>query len=380
MIKSKSPIRILYCIETIASGGVEQTRLTLVRGLPKSDFQIKIICTYASGPIMEDLEKEGIELIVVGSMRGPFHWKTHKQVMGVIRAFRPDIIHGGVFEGNSMAALSGFLMKVPVIILEETSDPQNRSPKANWLLRQYVKLVHKIIAISPEVENYLISKAKIPNTKIKLVNNGVAIPIYPSPEQISNKKTELGIKDGDLVVGFVGRFFNDHKRLTDLLVAVSLINDSRIKALVVGDGRDRNLLYNKVKSLNLQEQVIMVGYQNETSLYYSMMDIFTVPSAREGFGLVAAEAMLHRLPVIATNVGGLKSVVLDGETGFLVPPYSPQELAEKIKILIQNPEFRIAMGEIGYRRALVNYTAERYCKELKNLYLNLLSKNEKSLN
>ena len=102
------------------------------------------------------------------------------------------------------------------------------------------------------------------------------------------------------------------------------------------------------------------------------MDVFCVPSAREGFGLVAVEAMLHNLPVIATKVGGLQDVVLDGETGYLVPPIAPQALAEKIQLLIDQPELRKQMGQKGKARALQHFTAERYCRDVENLYLELL--------
>lgn len=368
----RMPIKVLFCIETISSGGVEQTRLTLARHLPKSEFEIKIICTNASGPIADGLKKEGVELFVIGSMKGPFDWNTHKQVQQVIKEYQPDIIHGGVFEGNSMAAISGFLKRVPVIILEETSDPQNRSGRANWLLRQYVRLADKIIAISPDVKHYLTSKAKISQEKVRLINNGVTIPKYPTQKRISMKRTDLGLAKSDVVVGFVGRLFNDHKRVTDLLEAVALLADPRIKVLIVGDGRDKGLVVEKLNSLGLLEKVIMAGYQNETTLYYSMMDIFCVPSAREGFGLVAAEAMLHHLPVIASEVGGLKNVVVDGETGYLVPPKDPIAIASKIKELILDAEKRTQMGEMGYRRSMENYTADQYCKNIQNLYSELI--------
>jgi glycosyltransferase involved in cell wall biosynthesis len=102
------------------------------------------------------------------------------------------------------------------------------------------------------------------------------------------------------------------------------------------------------------------------------MDVLCVPSSREGFGLVAAEAMMHSLPVIASKVGGLKDIILDEETGFLVPPFSHQEIAHKIQILMQNPELRKKMGEKGNIRALANYSADRYVKEVEGLYLELL--------
>ena len=124
--------------------------------------------------------------------------------------------------------------------------------------------------------------------------------------------------------------------------------------------------------LRIQDQFIPVGFQKKPDHFYEVMDIFCLPSAHEGFGLVAVEAMLHKLPVIATKVGGLQDIVIDGETGFLVPPYAPDQIAEKLKILIEDTELRKSMGEKGYKRAMANYTADRYCQEVENLYMQLL--------
>ncbi|WP_373399083.1 hypothetical protein V8V91_05035 [Algoriphagus halophilus] len=120
-------IRVLHCIETIASGGVEQVRLTLVRGLDPSKFEHKIICTWKGGAIAIALEQEGIELIPIGGFTHPFEWNKQKQVLEVIRKFKPHIIHGAIFEGMSMAAIAGTLGGVPIRILEETSEPIGRS-------------------------------------------------------------------------------------------------------------------------------------------------------------------------------------------------------------------------------------------------------------
>ena len=373
-------IRVLQCIETISSGGVEQTRLTLAKYLPKDRFEIKIICTYAGGPIADSLRNEGVELIVVGSMKHPLSWTIHKQVQAVILSYSPHIIHGAVFEGNSMAAISGFLKRVPVIILEETSDPQNRSSKADWLLRQLMKVSDAIIAISPDVENYLKKKAKINPSKIKMIFNGV-----PIPEQINQnlgqlKKEELKINEDEIVIGFVGRLFDDHKKLTDLIKAISIINDPKVKLLVVGDGRDKGIIVNLIRKLELNKQVILVGFQENTGLFYSVMDILCVPSAREGFGLVAVEGMMRKKPVIASKVGGLQNIIVDKETGYLVPPNSPRCLADKISYLIKSKNLRDSMGEKGYLLAKKKFSAGNYAKRVAELYEALVLKSKVKIN
>ncbi len=364
-------IRVLHCIETVYSGGVEKRRLELAKFFQNRNFTLKIICTWAGGPILEEFKSLDIELIQVGGFSHPFEILKHKKVLSIISEYKPHIIHGAIFEGMTMAAINGTLGRVPIILLEETSDPQNRKSRANFLLRQFSKLSDKVIAISPEVKNYLIEKAKIKKHKIQLINNGIAIPIIPTIEETLTNKEKFDLK-GYVVIGFTGRLYNDHKRISDLIEAISIIRNKMIKLLIVGDGKDKELILIKIKEYNLQNIVIMTGFQRNTSKYYAMMDIFCIPSSREGFGLVAAEAMMHSLPVIATRVGGLADVVVNNETGFLVPPFNPKAIADKLIILIENSSLRKVFGDAGYRRAMENYTSDRYCSEVEKLYINLL--------
>lgn len=373
-------IRVLHCIETIATGGVEQVRLTLIRGLPKYQFEHKIICTWKGGPIAVALEEEGVELIPLGGFKHPLEWKKYREVLREIHKFKPHIIHGAIFEGMSMAAIGGFLGKVPVVILEETSFPSNRSKKAIFLQRQLVKSADTIIGIAPTVVKFLKEIVKVPESKLKLINNGVNLPKEVNTNVLFELREKLGIKPGDFVIGSVGRFYNEVKRFTDILEAVQTIGDSRIKLLILGQGEDEMLILQKAKDLNIGDQLILPGFKADTAPYYQLMDIFCIVSANEGFGLVAVEAMLHGLPVIATRVGGLQDIVLDGETGFLVPPLSPKSIAEKIQQLIDQSNLRNLLGTKGKQRALENFTAEQYCAKVESLYLGLITQKGLSIN
>ncbi len=367
-------IRILFCMETIASGGVEQRRLFLAQWLDKDRYDIKIICTHSFGYLAKALKDEGVEIFTVGSFSHPFHVEKHQKVIRLIKGFRPHIIHGAVFEGMSMAAIGGLFGKVPIKLIEETSDPQTRSRKAILLQRIYSIISDRVIAISPSVLTYLLNHVKVSQKKAKLINNGVRMPVEEIKFDLNQLKSSLGIKDGDIVIGSVGRIYDRIKRFSDLITAIGLVQNRGVKFLLVGEGPDLERLKNLVAVLGLSDQFIYVGYQQDTSPFYKIMDIFCLTSANEGFGLVAAEAMMHKLPVIATKVGGLQDIVINKETGYLVPPLSPESLAEKIQILIEQPELRKEMGEKGKQRAMAHFSAERYCREVENLYLDLLNK------
>ena len=369
-------IRVLHIMSTVTGGGVERRRLSLAKAFKGSNFQMKLVGTFKSGAIAEQIEDNGVEIIEIGEFNGPLHWEKHRKIQKIIDDFQPHIIHGAVYEGVTMAAINGFIKKVPVVILEETSDPQNRSAKADFLLRLFSWTADRFIAIAPNVADYLINTAKIASTKVITINNGVATPREVSSEEIKNLRNQYSIKKTDFVIGTVGRLFNDHKKITDILEAVKQLDLPHIKLMIVGGGRDEQLLKDKTKELGIEDKDIFTGYQFDTAPFYRLMKVFCIATQREGFGLVAAEAMLHHLPVIASKVGGLQNVVVHDETGILINPNQPKDIALAINKLYNDPQLLDSFAEKGFKRAMDNYTEERYVKEVINLYSELLkSKN-----
>lgn len=369
-------IRVLHIMSTVTGGGVERIRLSLAKAFKESNFQMKLVGTFKSGAIAEQIEDNGVEIIEVGDFNGPFHWEKHRKIQKIIDDFQPHIIHGAVYEGVTMAAINGFLKKVPIILLEETSDPQNRSTKADFLLRIFSWTADRFIAIAPNVADYLRNTAKIPPQKVITINNGVQIPRHVSEVEIQDLKNKYDITADDFIVGTVGRLENEVKKFTDILEAIKQLDLPHLKLLIVGGGKDEQLLKNKTKELGIEGQVIFTGYQFDTPPLYKLMNIFCIASQREGFGLVAAEAMLHHLPVIATKVGGLQNVVVHDETGILIHPNQPKDIALAINKLYNDPQLLDSFADKGFKRAMDNYTEERYVKEVFNLYSELLkSKN-----
>lgn len=372
-------IKILHIQETMASGGVERLRLSLARFLDKEKFDQKFVCTNASGNIPEEIKTEGFEVVPIGILKSPFDWKQHKKVQKIIEEYQPDIIHGAVFEGVTMAAINGWLKKVPIIIIEETSDPQNRSWKGNFLMKLFSRLATKVIGVSPAVTTeYLIGKLRLSDKKAITINNGVALPRVVSEQEIQETRLRWGIRESDFVIGSMGRMWEDeHKRFSDLIKAFYLFSKENhdVKLLLIGDGREREGYEKLVQELGLEDKVIFAGYQSDVHLYYQMMDVFALVSAREAFGLVLAEAMLNKLPVIATSVGGMKYIVDEGKTGLLVQEKNIEKIASKMELLYQNKQLRIEMGKKGFEKAMQEYTEQVYVEKIEVLYQELIQKN-----
>lgn len=370
-------IRVLHIIETIGSGGVERRRLSLAKLLNKSIFELKIICTHSHGSFADEIRKCGVEVIEIGSLTNFLDIKQHQKVQKIIANFKPHIIHGAVFEGVTMAAINGFLKRVPIVVIEETSDPQTRTWKANVLMKVFTLTAKKVIGVSPATTNYLIDTLKINKNKVELITNGIATPRTVNLDQTIVLKKQLTISSHEIVIGTVGRMTDDsNKRFSDLIKAFAILVKKQLplKLVLVGDGVEKQRYIQLVQDLGIQKQVHFAGYQADSAMYYRIFDIFSLVSSHESFGLVLAEAMFHKLPVVATKVGGMKYIVDDNETGFLVEKFDVQAIADKLEILSVNKQLRQELGQKGFLKATQNYTEERYVNNINDLYNNLVTR------
>lgn len=363
-------LRILHCLETIGSGGVEQRRLTLARGLDPTRYEQAIVCTQAVGGLPARFSDAGCEIHEVGVFRGIHDRERYRRCLAVVRQFRPHVIHGAVYEGVALAAVAGRLGRVPIIVGEETSDPVNRRWRGHVLYRGLCALTHQMIAVSPAVREYLVETLRISEHRVVLINNGVARPSAVLPDEVSATRIRTGLGPEHFVIGTVGRLFDSVKRVSDLIRALPsvLARAPRARLLVVGTGPDERALRALAKSVGVADCVVFAGYQEDPGPFYSVMDVFALASAHEAFGLVLVEAMYHTLPVVATRVGGIPHVVVEGETGLLVEPGQPQALATTILALVHNPAERRRLGANGRIRADQKFSANAYVQAVDELY------------
>jgi glycosyltransferase involved in cell wall biosynthesis len=229
------------------------------------------------------------------------------------------------------------------------------------------------------------------------VHNGIDISIIPAipPDKI---RQGLGIREGELVIGSMGSLVK-RKRFDDLINAISYIRGlgsgvrgestenppkfpfikgglggnfkggmegflDKIKCIIIGDGPEREYLQKKIDKNGLNDKVMLTGFKSEAISYINALDIFVLPSEREGFPRVILEAMLMGKPVIASKAAGSVELVIDKETGFLFHIGNTKELAESISTLLSSPELRREMGERGMKRVTENFSIEKYVSQV----------------
>lgn len=366
----------MHCLVRIGSGGVEQRRLLLAQKLDRDRFEQQIVCTQAIGGLPTRFVDARCPIHEVGVLRSILDPDPYRRAIRAVREYRPDIIHGAVYEGVALAAIAGRIAGVPAIVGEETSDPVNRRWRGHVLYRLLTAMTHQMIAVSPAVDDYLVDKIRLPRSKVTLIMNGVPTPRPVDGSTIERLRADLKIRDKEFVIGTVGRLEDSHKRFSDLIRALSILCDRGVPArlVIVGAGSDETWLRDLAVTLNVGEHVTFAGYQADVGPFYRVFDSFALASAHEAFGLVNVEAMQAGLPVVATRVGGVPSIVLDGETGFLVDPFRPDQLADRLHSLYLDSDLRRRFGNAGRDRAASTFNADDYVARVERFYLDLLRK------
>lgn len=367
-------IRILHTICRIYSGGVEQSRLMLIRSLPKDIYEHAVICQEALGVLPGLIADEGCPIREIGVASHILSPSWHNKAYDFAAHWKPDIVHGAVIEGVALACGIGLRMSGTPVVSEETSDPVDRSWRGNLLMRAMCLRSNAVIGVSPVVGDYLRNVAHVPDRKIRVINNAVTPAPVVSPAEISRLRGELRITPSDRIIGSVGRMLDSPKRFSDLIRAMVLVRKKfGAKLLLIGDGPDLSMLQSLAKELNVDDCVVFAGYQGDIRKFYPLMDIFALASEHEAFGLVLVEAMLAGVPVVATRVGGIPFVLDKGDAGILVPPRSPEAMANEIARLLGDEDRRVKLGLQGKERAEREFQMARYGRDIGALYRSLLS-------
>lgn len=370
-------IKVLHILQDINSGGVERRRLSIAKKLNTEDFELKIVCIKALKNIPDEIRSYGVEVIPLETFGGIFDWKSHKKIQKIIDDFKPHIIHGAVFEGVTLAAINGFIKRVPYIIIEETSDPVNRSWRGDLLMKLFSILAHYSVGVSHSAYDYLKNKLKIPQRKLKLIVNGVKSANQYTDQELQELKNNLGILNTDFVFITAGRINTDpHKRFHVLIdnFAKVAVKYPHAKLIMMGEGNMVDEYKKLTEKLNIQNQVIFTGYQSNVDKFFAISNVFCLFSGSEAFGLVSVEAQMNKIPAIVTNVGGLKYTVINDETGYVVGVHDYEVMTQKMEHLLLNPEKTKAMGLKAFDNVNANFHEDTYTSSLFNFYYKIMSK------
>lgn len=376
---SISKINILYISPFPHLGGGEISLLTLLKNLDRERFKSSLIC-YSEGPFIEKVKELGIEVIVFE--RGSF-LSNFLIVWRIFRYIKKNNIH--LIHINCLdirAGIAAWLARVPFIGHLRVIFP------FTWRDRLFVRLSQKVIAVSNAVVNAFCQDYPECKDKFIVIPNAVEIPVDISAAKI---REEFNLSPDVRLVGAVGRI-DPCKGYEYFIEAAMLIKErfENVYFFIVGDvsqgdkeGRKYlDMLERQVDELGLKDYFFFMGFREDVLNVIKELDVLVVPSVvlkknggevTEGFGRVAIEAMALGVPVVASNIGGLKETIEDGISGILVPPSNFEAIAEVVLSILIDKIKAITMGKAGRKRVEGLFTIEKHVANIETIYKTLMS-------
>jgi len=334
--------------------GGQLVALTLARAARARGDRV-VFLSPAHGPFTAMVEREGMDVHLVDVSR-TFHVVGALRLARLLRALRVDVLHTHTaLAANVLSRVAGRLAVVAVVshIHIENHFRRNRLARTvhSALDNGSARLAARVLAVSADTRDSLVAQGYPPRL-VEVVHNGIDVGAV-SGGGADGLRAELDIPAGTPFVGEIARLC-DVKGQRELIEATALVPD--VHVALAGDdleqgGAYRERLERLARDRGVADRVHFLGYRADAGVLLDQLDALVLPSWIEGLPISVLEAMAHAKPVIATPVGGTAELVVDGETGLLVPPRDPAALAEAIRVLVADPERARLLGLAGRERA-----------------------------
>ncbi|MBK9315644.1 MAG: glycosyltransferase [Acidobacteria bacterium] len=368
-------IKILHVIDSLAIGGMERVVIDVVNGMDNGIFEQAVCCLSQRGEGAGWL-RDGTVCYDLGKGAGPDRLMPLK-IASVLRAYRPDIIHSQSWSGVDTALAKLIAHSRARLIQSEhgRSFPfvDGESLKRRLARRCLYQLSDAVFAVSDEVRDYYCRETGFPIGRMQVIRNGIDVRRIDSADP-AHAREELGFSRGDFVIGTVARLDRTKDTITLLHAfdALTRMTDRRgVRLLIVGEGDERVRLERFVAERSLADQVVFAGERTDVPRLLKAMDVFALSSITEGMPITVLEAMSASLPVVATGVGALPEMVIEGSTGYLVRPRDHVALAEGLAKIVNHPDSGRECGRAGRRKVERDYTLDRMLGRYRDLYLYL---------
>lgn len=385
--KSQIKIRVLHIITRMIKGGAQDDTLLTVTMLNKDRYETHLVTGPSLGPegeIESKARSMGVDVTVIPELVREI--SPIKDIIALyklyrfIRKQRYDIVHTHSSKAGILGRIAAKLAGVKMIV---------HTPHGHIFYGYYGKLLTQLFIWIERFAAMLTDRITVlTHIEIKercdfavgrrsqfvIIHSGVDLkPFLNVNIDRLEKRKEFGLSGGDKVCISVGRLVpvKGHSYLISAMPKV-LGTVPSAKLLLVGDGELRNELEEQTKREGVSKSVIFTGLRDDIPELLAMSDLFVLSSINEGMGKVLVEAMAVGLPVVATKVGGVPAVVVDGETGIIVPPKDPDAMARAIIRLLTDPDTSIKMGKAGRKRVYPDFSVETMIEKIENLYENLI--------
>jgi glycosyltransferase involved in cell wall biosynthesis len=363
-------IRLLLLIPTLDRSGAEKQLTLLATRLPRSDFDVHVVALTRGGPYADDLAAAGIRLTVLHK-RFKFDPAAYWKLKAILRDESPQILHTWLFAANAYGRMAaGPKPSFPVLVSERCVDTW----KAGWQLRVdrwLAPRTARLIGNSRSVADFYRNQG-FPADRLTVIHNGMDLPTA-APRHRDEIRRELGIPAGGRVIAYVGRLARQ-KRVQDLIWGFELIRvmEDEVQFLIIGDGPERASLERFAQNLGIGSRVRFLGHRSDASSLLPAFDLFWLASDFEGLSNSVMEAMAAGLPVVASDIPPNRELVVDGETGYLVPVGDRVAFAQFGQKLLSDSTLAEQLGRAGRERIRRKFSVEQMVDGYAKLYREVL--------
>lgn len=370
MLKTKV---ITFLTTGLNYGGAETQLVRLATRLKKRGWDVQVISMISPVAYVEELERAGIPVYSLKMRRGVPDPRGLFRLIKILRRERPQILHCHMVHANLLGRISRIFFKTPILICTAHSIIEGgRKREIAYRLTDW--LCDLTTQVSRAGLERYVQIGAVPRHKVIHIPNGIDTEIFkPDLEARIRLRKELGIEDKFVWLA-VGRFeeAKDYPNMLNAFAKVVLErNDSVL--LIAGQGSLMGKTKQLVDELGITSHVYFLGVRKDIPALMNAADAYVMSSSWEGMPLVLLEASAIGLPIVTTDVGGNREIVIDGKSGFLVPPKNSEALAQTmLKMMDLDENVRKEMGDYGRRYIKENYDLERVVDQWEGLYLQLL--------
>lgn len=375
-------VRVVFLVGNTRLGGTELNAVRTAERLDRARFDLRVVCLGENGPLAERYRAMGVPLenMPINSFYGPSMVRSGLRFARMVAREGIDIVHAHDVYSNIFGAVWARAAGVPVLITSRRWWTALPNRKLRWPNRVAVSRSTAVLANSTAVARLVESEAAAAAGKVWTIPNFVDDEVFGAPgeDERQRLRAEWNAPDDAVVIGCVARLHpvKDH---AGLLRAFARLRARRphVYLVLIGDGEERRTLESLVSDLDLSDAVHFAGEQRARTNLHRGFDISVLSSVSEGFPNSLVEAMAAGNPVVATAIGGCVDAVANGETGLLVSPGRPAQLADALLRLVENPELRADFGRAGERRARERFHVSSVVPALEEMYTQLLAGRER---
>lgn len=363
--------RVLLLIHKFVQGGAEQQIFEVARGINKNKFEVVVGSLVSGGAKWEEFKALPDVEVVCFQRRHRFDPFVLVRLISFLREKPVDIIHAYLAPATFWGIVAGLFTRTPILIIGERGTEAVFSTFGSrvyyFLENVMARFTDLVIANSLAGKAWKVKRGVAPG-RVIVLHNGL------NPDRLKVKmvrdKAEFGIRENDPILGNVARLVPMKDHLT-LLQALELVRPDypALKCLLIGDGPLRGDLEKYVSQRQLDENVSFLGHRNHVADFIRLFDVAVLSSKHtEGCSNFIMEAMYCGKPVVATDVGGCRELVVHGTTGFIVSKQDPQELAAAIRKLLSSEPLRKEFGSAGRKRVEDEFMADRMIEKTEEVY------------